>query len=139
MIATASFLEDMPLENARPGTLLDVYELMGSTPKFFHRVSGTVVSAERKQTQLYHLITASGIEIELAPEQELVVLNGGTSQAQNCGSNLIAVMQPNGNFRWERVAAFTEKGPGWVSALNVPKYFCASLNPNLGFVLCSGT
>jgi hypothetical protein len=139
MIASSSFLDDIPLENVQAGTLIDTYELIGTTPQFFNRVPAKVTSFQYFQAEAFRLITASGIELVLGAQQQVVVINGGTASAQNATSNLIAVMNPNGSFRWERIASLTSIGVMPLTSLGCPNYFCASSNISLGFVLCSGT
>lgn len=140
MIATSSFLEGIPVQDlTKASTALDTYQIIGTTPQFFQRVPAKVSLIALQQTEVFRLTTANGIEVVLTAEQQIVVMNGGTSTASQAMSNLVAIMLPNGTFRWERIASLTNIGVRSVSKLDVPNFYCAAFNQTQGYVLCSGS
>ncbi len=126
----------VPVGELSIGRTLDVYAVDDLHSVI--RLKGTVSNRVLRSAEVVTITTASGASVVVAAQSRLPVYSGQTALAKNVGANMIAVMAPNGAFRWERVDTI-EAGTEAVVDLKCEGYIVAGNDPKTGLILVSGS
>lgn len=97
----------------------------------------TMYAPSEHKRSLVTLTTVYGASVTLTDNSAVVVYSGRPMIPERCVSNLVAVMLPNGEFRWERVDAILRSPLDYVTTVECSGYYVAGNDPKLGLILVS--